>query len=242
MALVLTSSNLPLPLASLAFGLRDGLRPTLVLHALRWLFALLMAWLGLFAWVGDRWWSLPTLTSALQRVVNVETSTASTLAAGLFVWSYVLVVLTSVFLLNMYVLMPRIRRVCLARYPRLVTGLDAPSVGWRVLARHTVWMLLATLWATGLSWVLPGLGAVLGLVIMAHANVRGLVVDALQDLATADELSAVLRRQRHAITLLGLVLSVIALVPMLGLSSLLVMGPCCSHFAFRALLQQRDLS
>jgi hypothetical protein len=244
---------LPITLSSLLLGLRDGLRPTLILHALGWLMAVLLGWFGLFSVVDDKWWSLATLTAHVQALTHLDSAFAGILAALLFTFTYVLLVLTSMALVILFVLMPQIRRVCLRRYPALTevpqrAGMGAapgaepvPGIGLRTLWRHALWMVLAAASAMVLTWVLPFVGAPLGMALMAHANVRGLLVDALEDLATEAELQAVLRQQRVAITLLGLVLSTLAMVPVLGLLSLFIMGPCASHLAFRALMQQRGL-
>ncbi len=229
-------------LPSLLLGLRDGLRPTLILHALGWLMAVLMGWFGLFAVVDDEWWSLATLTAHVQAHTQLDAAFAGILAAMLFTFSYVLLVLTSMALVILFVLMPRIRQVCLASYPSLSPSPDAGGLPAIVApVRHALWLVGAAVAAGALSWVLPGVGSLAGLALMAYANTRGLVMDALDGLASPAEQAAVLRQQRGATLLMGLVLPLLALVPVLGLLSLFIMGPSASHLAFRALMQQRGL-
>jgi hypothetical protein len=239
LALAMTTS-LADTLTSLLLGLRDGLRPSLLLHALGSLLAVLVCWFVLFSVVDERWWSLATLSAHVQSWTHLDASVATVLAALLFTFSYVLLVLTSMALVILFVLMPRIRQVCLRGYPALAQGTQAVGTGMLTLWRHAMWMVLAASGALLLGWVLPVVGALLGTAVMAHANVRGLLVDALEGLATAAELQTVLRQQRVAITLLGLALSVLAMVPVLGLLSLFIMGPSASHLAFRGLMRQRS--
>ncbi len=231
---------MPLPLHALLLGLRDGLRPGLALSSLMWMIGVIIAWGLCFALAPDRWWSLDALAAMVQGLIPLESTFAKPLAALGFVLAYVLLVIVSMALVILLVLMPRIRDTCLRAYP----ALQPASTGLALLGpwRNAVYLVSALLAGGVASLMLPVVGSLLMVTLVSYFNVRGLLYDALDGLATPAEQEAVLRRQRPAILLLGLLLSALALVPVLGLLSPLIMGTSASHLAFAALARQRGLS
>jgi Etoposide-induced protein 2.4 (EI24) len=228
-----------LTMSPLLLGLKDGLRPGLAWSSLMWMGAVLLAWgLGL-ALAPDHWWSLDSLGERLQAVASLNATVARILAAFLFVLAYVLLVIVSMALVILFVLMPRIRQTCLRAYPQL-----APASGSLALLgpwRNAMWLLMSLGVGGGASLILPGLGSLIGVALVSYFNLRGLVYEALDGLATVAEQEQLLRRQRLPILGLGLALSAFGMVPVLGLLSPLVMGTSACHLAFQALLQQRGL-
>jgi Etoposide-induced protein 2.4 (EI24) len=231
---------LPLALRALLLGLKDGLRPRLAWSSLMWTIAVLAAWALAFALAPDAWWSLATVAGLLQAWAPWPATVAQVLAALVFGLSYVLLVIVSMALVILLVLMPRIRAICLRAYP----GLQPASAGMALMGpwRNAVYLVSALLAGGLASLLLPVVGSLVLVALVSYFNVRGLLYDALDGLATPAEQEAVLHRQRPAILLLGLLLSALALVPVLGLLSPLIMGTSASHLAFAALSQWRGLS
>jgi hypothetical protein len=224
-------------LTSLLLGLRDGLRPRLILTSLLSLMAVVTAWFVLFSVADDQWWSLSALGERLAARTHLDASIAKVLAGFLFALSYAALVMVSMGLVILFVLMPRIRQVCLQAYPSLtpVSG----SLSLMGPLRNALWLVLAFLLGLVLSWTVPVWGGLAFVALVSYFNVRGLLYDALDGLATTREQEAVLRQQRGAILMLGLALSGLAMVPVLGLLSPAIMGTSASHLAFRGLTRLR---
>ncbi len=224
-------------LTSLLLGLRDGLRPRLILISLFSLMAVLIGWFVLFSVADEQWWSLSALGDRLVAHTHLDATVAKVLAGFLFVLSYAVLVLVSMGLVILFVLMPRIRQVCLQAYPSLTPV--SSGLGLLGPLRNALWLVLAFLLGGVLSWVVPVWGSLAFVALVSYFNVRGLLYDALDGLATTREQEVVLRQQRGAILMLGLALSGLAMVPVLGLLSPAIMGTSASHLAFRGLTRLR---
>jgi len=229
----------PTALRALLLGLKDGLRPSLALSSCMWMIGVLFAWGVLFALTPDRWWSLDTLAAMVQSVILLDATFAKALGALVFLLAYVAGVIATMALVLLLVLMPRIRETCLRAYP----ALQPASTGMALLGpwRNAAYLLSALLGGGVASLALPVVGSLLMVTLVSYFNVRGLLCDALDGLASPAEQEVVLRRQRGAILLLGMLLSALAMVPVLGLLSPVIMGTSASHLAFGALMKQRGL-
>jgi len=227
----------PLPLRALLLGLRDGLRPSLAWSSIMWMIGVLVGWGVFFAVTPDRWWSLDTLAAMVQSVIPLDATFAKALGVLVFMLAYVAGVIATMALVLLLVLMPRIRETCLRAYPALQPASSSMALmgPWR----NAVWLLSALLGGGVASLALPVVGTLLMVTLVSYFNVRGLLYDALDGLASPAEQEAVLRQQRPAILTLGLLLSALALVPVLGLLSPVIMGTSASHLAFGALMKQR---
>lgn len=234
----------------LVLGLRDGLRPRLALMSFMVGLGVSLFWFAVFGWYAAELWQwaqsmasvgligtvkgVGEVTQALQGLVPVVTAGwfASVVAAGLVLVGYALLVIVSMRIILELVLMPRIQRVCLQRYPHLV-----PTDGATVMAglRDTVGTLGTSVIGSLCCLLIPVVGGLLLLVLVSYLNIRGLVNDALEDLATDGEVRQVIKGSRVDMTVLGVACTALTLVPLLGLLAPVIMGASACHLTMRRL-------
>lgn len=240
-------------LASLALGLRDGLTPRLLLSSVvLWLLAFLL-WAVLFlVFRGEAWalaqqglqWLWQGLAAAVFRAP--ESSGAPSGLAGAFAGfaSVVLLLLAFALLVSLTVrialellLMARIQRQCLLRYPQLSTGVPSSlRAGLRSLLVTWTTFLVGGL----LCLLIPVVGGLLFFALGAYLNARSLVNDALEGVATPDEQRQFIRGRRFSLALLGLAMALLMVVPLAGLLAPTLMGASVCHLALRHVAATRS--
>ena len=232
-------------------GLRDALRLRLALVSIFiWTLALVFWGVVLVvfhaeaaALVGQ---ALSTIWSAAPSWMNPAVAVAQnpwvqgTVSFLLLMLGYWIVCLITVSLLMELMLMQRVQAVCLPRYPTL-QGLHIQND--RIAAvLDTVGTLAAMVVGSLVCLLIPVVGGALALVLVGYLNVRGLVGDALDGVATDQERRQIIERHRPQMVVLGLLCSVLLFIPLLGLWMPAVLGAATAHLGMRATQRLRGLA
>ena len=235
------SSALAESLTCFGLALREAIRPGLALVSIVIGAVSLGLWLLVFSiWGGHivHWCDL--LSNAILGRLAGQGATPSVLMlsigrvfAYLFATAlFIILVMVTVRVLLEFILMVRIQRYCLPRYPSLKTGVPSSmTAGMRDASGATATLVIGGL----LCLVIPIIGGVLFFVLASYLNVRGLVNDAVDGLATDEQRRAIIQSRRVEMTLLGALVGVFTLVPFVGFLSPVVLGAGVCHLGMRAL-------
>lgn len=254
--------------ASLALGLRDGMRPRLALMSVLAGLVAFGVWLiVLIGWRTEIWaladvaakWAMngllslvwPDLSGEGQKVAAAG-ATATPLSERALGWiakplgsavklllvagSFLLLIMLSMRLYLELFLMSRVQKQCLGSYPSLSPGAKG-SFGVDALSTLK---LLTVLCAGFLLLIIPVIGGILFFLLASYLNVRSLVNDALEDLATAEERRTIVATMRVPMLLLGMVVAGLLLIPLAGLFIPAILGASVCHLCMRALIRLRS--
>ena len=221
---------------ALLLGLRDAWRSRLLASSVRWTLGLSVGWLVLLAWPGLTFWRDALSWASLPWAGAWATGLSTVLQLVLVALIYAALLGLSVALLIVFVFMPRVRALCLQAYPAL-----RPVAGGSLLGPVRLALRLAgwTALGAGVCVLVPVVGGLLFLLLSGYLNVRGLVPDALEDLASDDEVQAVVAAQQADMAGLGASLAVLSMVPVLGWLVPVVMAASVCHLSMRTLLRLR---
>lgn len=254
--------------ASLALGLRDGIRPRLALMSVLagvvafgvWLIVLIVWRSEIWAltdiavkWVTNGLLSLvwPDLAGSGQKAAAaggnaapfsgkavgwISTPLGSVVKLLVIAGIFLLLVMLSMRLYLELFLMSRVQGQCLKHYPSLSPGGKA-GFGVDVLSALK---LLSVLCAGVLLLIIPVIGGILFFLLASYLNVRSLVNDALEDIATAEERRTIVKTMRAPMLLLGVVVAGLLLIPLAGLFIPAVLGASVCHLCMRALIRLRS--
>ncbi|MEY4763521.1 MAG: hypothetical protein RI907_194 [Pseudomonadota bacterium] len=220
--------------AILPLALRDTFRSGLITFVLLGVVGLALGWLALFS-VFDamHWW---TIKPDLWGHVKPGSWPSRMAAVAIWVLTYVLTVLVSLALFMSFVVMPRVRSVCLVQYRMLVPVAEGSFIA---PLRHA-WQQVRQMGGVALLILcVPMLGVLIAPFLAAYFNARSLVLDALESLATDEEVRAVMVRNRLPLFGLGVFTLVWALIPLLGLTAPLLMSVGVCHVSMRGLARLR---
>lgn len=232
-----------------AYGraLRSLLTPGILWHLL-WPTVLAVA-----SWIAVAWLSWDSVGATVERLF-VEVSwlnwilqrwEASALAGAIFVKVVLGLLLipliygTAMLIVAVFALPLMLDRVAAKDYPELERrngGTLAGGVGNALLAVVVFifgWVVTLPL------WLIPGMGIVLPVLLAGYLNYRGYSYDALSAHAGADELDAVLARERGGLYLAGIVAGLLAFVPVLNLIAPAYAGLAFIHYCLEALRRAR---
>lgn len=217
---------------------------------------------ALVLWVGLAVWGLSTLFDALENqplavvVAGWGLAGMAEVLAMLDAWGFVwvahliaalggwmlllaLVWLTASLFLAIFMMPALVRLLAASDYPDVVAqGKDSFVAG-------TVNSLLAAfgfvvLWLITLPlWLVPGLAIVVPLVLMAWAMRRTFAYDALTVHATAAEWTALREQHGAALFALGLILALLAHLPVIGLGVPALAALSFTHYGLEALRRHR---
>jgi CysZ protein len=141
-----------------------------------------------------------------------------------------LVYLTALFILSVFGMQAMVGHIASRRFPQLARrrgGGLAGSLGNSVIALAG----LALLGVVSIPfWLIPPLWPAIPVVIMGWVNQRVLRYDALAEHATADEMRAIFASRRRALYLLGVVLALLAYIPLVGFLAPVLFGLAFIHF------------
>ncbi|HCZ17636.1 MAG TPA: hypothetical protein DHV85_24295 [Candidatus Accumulibacter sp.] len=147
---------------------------------------------------------------------------------------------TAMLLAAIFVMPLLLDHVALADYPELArVGKDSLTAGaWNSIAAVLLyligWLLTLPL------WLIPGLGLLLPILWMAWLTRRTFAYDALTVHATGQEWRELRRQQGWPLLLLGVVLALLAHVPVLGLLTPTLAALAYTHFCLEALRRLRQ--
>ncbi|WP_300318385.1 EI24 domain-containing protein [Accumulibacter sp.] len=164
------------------------------------------------------------------------------LGAVLAGWLLVLAAafVTAMLLAAIFVMPLLLDHVALADYPELArAGKDSLLAGaWNSIAAV---LLYAVGWLLTLPlWLLPGLGLLLPILWMAWLTRRTFAYDALTVHATDQEWRVLRRQHGLPLLLLGVVLALLAHIPVLGLLTPTLAALAYTHFCLEALRRLRQ--
>lgn len=153
---------------------------------------------------------------------------------------YVALVVLSVRVLVELMLMPRIRSQTVKRYPILCEAVPAaePS-GLQASLRNAVGPWFGLVAGSIACLLLPFVGGLALFVLLSYFNVRFLVNDAMEDLASPKEIQRFAHENRPEMIVLGLLLTLLSLVPFVGLLAPWFTGSSVCHLAMRHLSATR---
>lgn len=159
---------------------------------------------------------------------------AALLAVAIVVVLYAGAVVLSIRLSLRWVLMGRLKARARSRYPSLLQRQPAAADLLRAGRYHLgPWLGIGL--GPLLYLLIPVVNGVLLLMLLAYLNVRFLVPTALAGLASGAEQMRVVRAQRGALIAFGLLILMLALVPVLNLLLPALLGGGVCHLAYRGL-------
>ncbi|WP_165675639.1 EI24 domain-containing protein [Metapseudomonas otitidis] len=163
---------------------------------------------------------------------------AALLAVAIVVVLYAGAVVLSIRLSLRWVLMGRLKTRTRSHYPSLLQRQPATTDLLRAGRYHLgPWLGLGIGIGIGplLCLLIPVVNGVLLLMLLAYLNVRFLVPAALAGLASSAEQMRVVRAQRGALIAFGLLILMLAVVPVLNLLLPALLGGGVCHLAYRGL-------
>ena len=157
----------------------------------------------------------------------------------LFIAFVPLVYLTALVILSLFGMQQMVDYVAQRAYPQLERrrGGGVAGSGWNSLVAFAGMLGLFALSVP--LWLFPPLWPVIPLVILAWVNQRLLRYDALAEHADASEMARIFRARRGALYLLGLLLALIAYVPLLGFFAPVLFGLAFIHYLLGVLAVER---
>lgn len=172
---------------------------------------------------------------------HLDFGTAALVAANvlLFIAFVPLVYLTALFLLSVLGMQQMVDYVAQRSFPQLERrrGGGVAGSGWNSLVAFLGMLALGVLSLP--FWLLPPLWPIIPLLILAWVNQRLLRYDALAEHADAGEMERIFRARRGSLYVLGLLLALVAYVPLLGFFAPGLFGLAFIHYLLGALSAQR---
>lgn len=172
---------------------------------------------------------------------HLDFGTAALVAANvlLFIAFVPLVYLTALFLLSLFGMQQMVDYVAQRSYAQLERrrGGGSAGSGWNSLVAFAGMLALGLLSLP--FWLFPPLWPIIPLLILGWLNQRLLRYDALAEHADAGEMARIFRARRGALYVLGLLLALVAYVPLLGFFAPVLFGLAFIHYLLGALAAER---
>ena len=151
-----------------------------------------------------------------------------------------LVQLTALLILGVFGLPAMVEHVASRRFPQLARRRGGSFAGslWNSVVALAGMVVLGL--ATLPLWLVPPLWPIVPVAILGWVNQKVLRYDALAEHATADEMRAIFAANRGLLYLLGLVLALVAYVPLLGFFAPALFGLAFIHFLLEQLQARRE--
>ena len=150
-----------------------------------------------------------------------------------------LVLVTATVIIGIFAMPAMVTHVAAADYPTLELrhgGTFAGSV-WNALIALAVFVVFSLLSLP--LWFVPLLWPVLPVLLFAYLNQRVFRYDAVAEHASADEMRELFRRHGTTLYLLGIVLSLIAHIPLVGFFIPVIAGLAFIHYLLERLAELR---
>ena len=172
---------------------------------------------------------------------HLDFATATLVAANvlLFIAFVPLVYLTALFILGIFGMEQMVDYVARRSFPDLERrhGGGVAGTVWNSVVAFCGLVLFGLLSVP--LWLFPPLWPVIPLVVLGWVNQRLLRYDALAEHADAGEMARIFRERRGALYLMGVLLGLVAYVPLLGLLAPVVFGLAFIHYLLGALHNAR---
>jgi CysZ protein len=172
---------------------------------------------------------------------QLDFATATLVAANvlLFIGFVPLVYLTALFILGIFGMQQMVDYVAQRSFPGLERrrGGGVAGTAWNSLVALCGLLLFGLLSVP--LWLFPPLWPIIPLVVLGWVNQRLLRYDALAEHAGAQEMAHLFRERRGALYLMGVLLGLVAYVPVLGFFGPVVFGLAFIHYLLGALAAYR---
>lgn len=164
--------------------------------------------------------------------VNWDASTVALVSAKIIVVLMLvpLVQLTALLILGVFGMDAMVDAVAARRFPGLARRKGGSFAGSLVNSAVALAGMVVLFLLSLPLWVFPPLWPVIPVLVMGWVNQRMLRYDALAAHATADEMKKVFAQRRMPLYALGLVLALIAYVPIVGFFAPVLLGLAFIHF------------
>jgi hypothetical protein len=194
-----------------------------------WLTVALVFWARAALWVAEllRGW---IEGYAITTTLNLAAAVPWVAHALLVLFFVPVVVLTALAILSVFGMPAMVEHVAASRFPQLARrqgGNVAGSVWNAVVAVGGMALLFVV---TLPLWVLPPLWPMIPVAILAWVNQRILRYDALAEHAHGGEMSSIFRKHGRTLYTLGLILALVAYVPLVGFFAPVVVALAFIHF------------
>jgi len=195
---------------------------------------------ALFLWVRTALRISEVIQAGLE-VVHLQAPDAALIAAHavLFLLFVPLVWLTALFILGVFGMGQMVDHVAAVSFPSLERRHGGGLAGSIANGIVTLIGMLLLAVITLPLWVLAPLWPLIPLVIFAWANQRLLRYDALAEHADRQEMRAIFRQRRGHLYLLGLLLALVAYIPVVGFVAPVLFGLAFIRYLLGALEQHR---
>ena len=203
-----------------------------------WGTAAIVLWVRTAVWLGGvlrRWLEAAPYLGQL----NLADATLIAAHVLLFLLFVPLVYLTALFILGIFGMQAMVEHVARRSYPQLERRRGGGAIGsvWNGFVALAGMLLLAALSLP--LWLAPPLWPVLAVAILGWGNQRLLRYDALAEHADGEEMQRVFRGRRQRLYVMGVLLALIAYVPLVGLLAPVAFGLAFIHYLLGALAAQR---
>lgn len=201
----------------------------------------LLLWLGLACWGRDGLYNLLMACPPMPQLVAWEVRWLAQALAFLGSWMLIFacVYFTTAFLAAILVMPWLLDHVAEHDYPD-VAGMGADSF-WAAMGNSLIATLLFVIaWLISIPlWLIPGLALILPVLLMAWYNRRTFAYDALSLHATPEEWKKIRSEYRRGLFLIGLLMAMLAHVPVLGLLVPTLTALTYIHYCLEMLRRQR---
>lgn len=172
---------------------------------------------------------------------NWDASTVALVSAKIIVVLMLvpLVQLTALMILGVFGMDAMVDAVAARRFPALARRKGGSFAGSLWNSAIALAGMVALFLVTLPLWVFPPLWPVIPVLVMGWVNQRMLRYDALAAHATADEMKKIFAQRKLALYALGLVLALIAYVPIVGFFAPVLLGLAFIHFLLAELEAMR---
>jgi len=173
--------------------------------------------------------------------VRLDFGDAALIAANviLFLLFVPLVYLTALFILGVFGMQKMVDHVAQRSFPQLERRRGGGSVGSVGNGLVAFGGMLGLLIVSLPLWLLPPLWPLIPLVIFAWVNQRLLRYDALAEHADRQEMRQIFRQRRGHLYLFGLIMALIAYVPVIGFVAPVLFGLAFIRYLLGALAEHR---
>jgi CysZ protein len=231
---------------SILYGLANLLHPRMLWLMIWPMLVALAVWgtVAVFLWARIALWLAGVLSGWIDSasfLASLDLGSATLIAANvlLFLLFVPLVYLTALFILGLFGMQAMVDHVARRSFAQLERrrGGGVAGSGWNGIVA-LVGMLLGGLVTLPL-WLIPPLWPVIPVVILGWGNQRLLRYDALAEHADREEMRRLFRRQRGSLYLLGVLMALIAYIPLLGFLAPVWFGLAFIHYLLGALERER---
>lgn len=213
-----------------------------------WRYVLAPALLSLVLWLGLAWWGLPDMRawllehSPLSFLVGWNMPVLANFIAYLAGWAAILTLayITAVLIAALFVLPLLLKKVAEQQYTELA-ALGSDNFSKAAINSLIATGILILGWIITLPfWLIPGFGVVMPLLLLAWFNRKTFAFDCLAAYATEEEWASIRHEHRWPLFMLGLVLALLAHIPILGLLVPVLSALAYIHYCLEALRRLRN--